>query len=239
MSPIAAILPHRVRSKLVRSGFLKGGPQSNVADRVLPLIARYKIKGDRGFYIECGAFDGVSSSNTIALERLGWRGLLVEPSPAAMSACKKNRNADANIFAGCALVADASVTEVSGDFDGSAMSSINAARSGTGRQQAVPARTLQSLLDENGVGNVDFFSLDVEGFELDVLRGLDFTKNAPMSILIEVYSKDRKAIEQYLAERGYAPPANISRFNATEFPLWDGTHNDYLFVHESAAQQLV
>jgi len=49
----------------------------------------------------------------------------------------------------------------------------------------VPARTLSSVLDEAGAPEIDFLSLDVEGFEPDVLRGLDLARHAPRWILVE------------------------------------------------------
>ena len=61
----------------------------------------------------------------------------------------------------------------------------------------VPARTLTSVLDEVGVQEVDFFSLDVEGYELNVLKGLDLKKYRPKYILVEVKSRDE--IDAYLS----------------------------------------
>ena len=55
----------------------------------------------------------------------------------------------------------------------------------------VPGRTLDSIIDEHAAGRqVDFFSLDVEGFELEVLKGLDLTKHAPKYLLIETSRLD-------------------------------------------------
>lgn len=49
----------------------------------------------------------------------------------------------------------------------------------------VPARTLTSILDEANASKIDFFSLDVEGFELNALQGLDFNKYRPEFMLVE------------------------------------------------------
>ena len=63
---------------------------------------------------------------------------------------------------------------------------------GDPRSVDVPARTLQSILDQLGVGRVDFFSLDVEGYEDQVLRGLDFTRVRPRYILAECVTPQQK-----------------------------------------------
>jgi hypothetical protein len=50
----------------------------------------------------------------------------------------------------------------------------------------VPARTLTSILDEASITNVDFLSLDVEGYEAPALEGLDLDRIRPALLLIEV-----------------------------------------------------
>ena len=93
----------------------------------------------------------------------------------------------------------------------------------------VPARTLTSLLDEHGITQVDFVNLDVEGYELEVLKGFDLEKWKPKYLMIEVYSKDQANIERYLEAHHYQNIRNMSDFNLQNNPLWDGSHNDYLF----------
>ena len=60
----------------------------------------------------------------------------------------------------------------------------------------VSARTLSSVLDEAGAAQVDFLSLDVEGYEPIVLRGIDFNRHSPQFLLIEARDEAaREAIE--------------------------------------------
>lgn len=225
---IAALLPRRLRQRMVMAGWLPRPVDVDVAVEVLHRLAERPISGGRGVYVEAGALDGVAWSNTLRLERLGWRGLLIEPSPPAFAACRRNRAAD-NIFENCALVGDPAVLTVRGDFDGAPMSSIEGSRRGKAAEVEVPARTLQALFDLHGLTAVDFVSLDVEGSELDALGGIDFSRCRPRALLVEVYERDRAAIEALLARHGYAPPVNLSRFTRAGHPFWDGTHNDFLF----------
>jgi hypothetical protein len=55
----------------------------------------FYLRKTGGFFIECGALDGETRSNTLYLERfLGWRGLLVEANPSNVEMLKKiNRKA--------------------------------------------------------------------------------------------------------------------------------------------------
>jgi FkbM family methyltransferase len=65
-------------------------------------------------------------------------------------------------------------------------------------QVRVPARTLTAVLDEAAPGReIDLLSLDVEGMEADVLRGLDFARYAPRFICVE--ARNRPAIEAVLS----------------------------------------
>ena len=66
-----------------------------------------------------------------------------------------------------------------------------------------PARTLSSILDEVHAPEVDLLSLDVEGYEAQVLAGLDLERHAPRFVLVEMrdIEADRGPIEAILGER--------------------------------------
>jgi FkbM family methyltransferase len=174
---------------------------------------------DGGFFVEAGANDGFEQSNTYWLERFrGWRGVLVEPIPELHREAVLERP-DAKVF-NCALV----------PFDhpggtvrmryGGLMSIVAGARGSEAadreyvqtafalgmedeREVDVPARTLSSILDEVDATDIDLLSLDVEGFEPDVLRGLDLNRHAPQFVIVEVHevSGGRARIEEILGGR--------------------------------------
>ena len=63
----------------------------------------------------------------------------------------------------------------------------------------VRGRALSSLIDECGLTRIDFLSLDVEGYEEHVLRGIDFTRHRPTFICVETLeAHHRSAVEQVL-----------------------------------------
>ncbi len=186
------------------------------------LAARLNIKN--GFFIEAGANDGLRQSNTLYFEKYyNWQGLLVEPVPRLAEACRRNRPR-------CAVEG---VALVPLDFEQShvdmrycdLMSQIKGAMDTEDEELAhvqlgcqvqqiethdlrVPARPLSSLLDEHGVEQVDLLSLDVEGFELQALQGIDFDRHRPRFMLIEV--RDPTEIENHLHPL-YEPVAEFSR----------------------------
>lgn len=217
--------------------WLEDGRQGRVDLKVLPYLKDI----ENGVFVEAGALDGLFMSNTKILEDLGWTGLLVEPSKKAAQQCRKNRNV---IVGHCALVSfDFKDENVMGDFLFDGESGVGA-WSSIGRryygyrvgdafhpmQTYVRARTLQSVLEKCKLNRVDFFSLDVEGYEMEVLKGVDLNKVDIKFILVEVNLSDYtlEAMDTYLAQFGYKNLGCLSGFTA-EMKDWDGKHNDYLY----------
>ena len=170
-----------------------------------------------GFFVEAGANDGLRQNNTYWFERFrGWRGILIEGVPELARACRRNRPASTVIEA--ALVSDAATTTVTmktaglmslvqGAF-GSVEDDADHVTKGA-KVQSLPdsavrtievrARTLTSIISEAAPSRWDLLSLDVEGYEVEVLRGLDLTRHAPRFMLIE--ARNVRAIDELLAAR--------------------------------------
>ena len=201
---------------------------------------------ENGFFIEVGAHDGIFQSNTLNLEEsLGWKGILIEPSLNAYLECIKNR--PKSICINLALTSFEQYKKkdfVFGDFNSSPMSSVAANRSGFSKFEnfknylsgitkkklrPVSTAPLQLIIDKIGIDKVDFLSLDVEGFEYEVLKGVNFNKCRPKYILIEVREIQKKNIFDLMLSLNYTFLENISNFNKSDFPKWDGTHQDYFF----------
>ena len=159
-----------------------------------------------GFFIEVGAHNGYAQSNTYYLERFrNWRGILVEPVPEQFRECVRERRRSRVVQ--CALVPMDYASDQIRIFSGSLVSNVegvwgqaeqqkrieyarHAEKEVSGEWIVVPARTLTSILEECSVESIDFFSLDVEGFELEVLQGLDFSRWRPEYILIEANHRE-------------------------------------------------
>ncbi len=183
-----------------------------------------------GFYIELGAFDGITQSNTYFFEKNRyWKGLLIEPSKKAYELCCKNR--PNNIIVNCCCVSNTyNDNKIFGDFNSSLMSSVNATRLKSDNLVDVKVMTLEKILDENNINiEIDFLSLDTEGYELPILQGLNLDKYRPKYLLIEIYNNDYNNILTYLQNKNYTLHSNFSNYNHIDFPSWDGTHNDFLF----------
>lgn len=187
----------------------------NIDLQLVAILGRQRA----GVFVEAGAFDGVQQSNTYFLERhLGWRGLLVEPDPDAAQRCKHNRSR--SIVEQYCLVADGcvapskrlrqaglmSVLEDESIDEAWAQAHVAQGRSIQGLTSQstidVPAVSLKVLLDRHGIRRVDFFSLDVEGYELEVLKGIDFAKVKFHNIFVECRRTNEREITELLAGHG-------------------------------------
>ena len=191
-------------------------------------------KKEKGFFIELGAHDGLTQSNTAFLEKTrNWTGILIEPSVSNYQKCIKNR--EKSIVVNCACVSNEYKEEfVKGDFsENSLMSSVGGKRRRRGNKCNVKAKTLENILDEHlKENNIDFLSLDTEGYELNILKGLNLQKYKPSYMLIEIYNFDYENILKFLNEFDYELVCNFSGYNKKDNPGWDGTHNDYLFKYK-------
>lgn len=214
--------------------------QGRIDIKILPYLQDIQ----NGFFVEAGALDGLFMSNTKTLEDLGWNGLLIEPSKKAVDLCKKNRKC---LVERCALVSKEYTKDtVMGDFvlDGEygigAWSSITrhaygqlADKTFNSFTTEVPATTLEKLLDKYDLKKVDLLSLDVEGYELEVLKGIDFNKVKITFILIEVNLRDYNLEDIDELLQGYERIACLSNFSKESNKGWDGSHQDYLYKCKS------
>ncbi len=165
----------------------------------------------QGFFVEAGANDGIAQSNTSGLETwAAWHGLLVEPVPALADRCRRNR--PKCLVETCALVSADYAAPTVELWDCNLMSLVKGSRSEDEEREhlrkgesyqgltstlvTAPARTLSALLDRHNVSTVDFLSLDLEGYELSALQGLDLGRHAPRFLLIE--AGDRPEIQRFL-----------------------------------------
>jgi FkbM family methyltransferase len=96
----------------------------------------------------------------------------------------------------------------------------------------VPVTTIDNLLKNSKIKEIDFLSLDVEGYEINALEGMRFKKYRPLAILVEVWVDKIFQIIDFFLEKKYFLINNFSRFNYLNNPNWSGKHQDFLFLRE-------
>lgn len=181
-----------------------------------------------GWFVEAGAYDGFQQSNSYYFARMkGWRGVLIEPLPQLAAICRQRR--PESLVVSCALGAPESeghnlqlrhaglmtmACGVLGDDEKERQRAAEglAVQGLPTSEQLVTAgiKTLTSVLDMTGTPpDFDLLSLDVEGSEVDVLRGLDFKRFRPKAICIEVRHENLAAV-QCLLQNHYEKPIHLT-----------------------------
>jgi len=170
-----------------------------------------------GTFVDIGGHDGVDGSNTLFFERFrGWNGICIEPAPSQYAKMVKNRSAECLNVALADFAGEAEFLEVTkgvhhmGGLTQDLRPNIReliAEREGSESQIVrVPVTTFGKLAAERNLRHVDYCSIDVEGAELRVLKGIDF-EFTDISV-ISVENPDQPAenfrrIRQFLGDRGY------------------------------------
>jgi FkbM family methyltransferase len=145
-------------------------------------------------YIEAGANDGVDGSRGIQFkDNSEYVGILIEPHPIIFNYCLNARKNDRTLCYNVALVPE-SHKECTIELQLHSMfHPMNSIKKSIGQSYSnaitVPARTLQSILDENNISEVDYFWLDVEGYEHEVLMGIDFNKTKFKHLEVECHAE--------------------------------------------------
>jgi FkbM family methyltransferase len=180
------------------------------------ILRRMFDKRATGFFIDVGAHHPKRFSNTFIFYKAGWRGINIEPNPAAIGLFNSSRPRDINIQAG---VSDVASGLTYFEFDDPALNSFDEALvtwrlANTPfkvvRRSIVAVERLDTLLARCLPPGqlVDFLSVDVEGFDLAVLRSNDWAVCRPRCVLIEALQSSiegalRSEANEFLQARGY------------------------------------
>jgi FkbM family methyltransferase len=213
---------HEVRQMLDRGySYTSQAGQDAVVDQIM--------RGKRGgTFVDVGGYDGVTGSNTLFLEQWrGWTGVLVEPVPSQLEKARLVRRCPCLGLAVAATDGEAEFleiaegyTQMSGlaeSYDQALLDQVRADPRHKERTLRVETRTLARILNENGLENPDFISLDIEGGEARALAEFPFERHRVGVWAIENNSAGPE-IGQIMAAHGYqlvefCGPDEIWRFS--------------------------
>jgi hypothetical protein len=156
-----------------------------------------------GFFVDVGSGHGTIGSNSKRLEQLGWKGICIDPFPVYM----EGRT--------CQVLKEVVFSEAGKDMTFRAAKGLAGLEDTLGswntKAKAAPAvqfttTTLDSILMRSGApGFIHFISLDIEGAELEALKGFSFDRYRVGAFAIEHNNEEpkRSDLKKLLESKGY------------------------------------
>jgi FkbM family methyltransferase len=152
-------------------------------------------------FLDIGANDGVTFSNTRALSDKGWGGVAVDASPAAFKKLWENYCDRPDTHCIYAAITDHDGVVTLHDSSDTLVSSLNAGAEQTWKHHGfewkpveVPAMTVATLYAKAGTDKFDFVNIDAEGHDLAILRQLNLE---PVKMLCIEYGQHKREIIEH------------------------------------------
>lgn len=174
---------------------------SYFADRQYALTQDLSRIG-KGFYVDVGAYDPESISNTRVFYKAGWRGINIDPSQVAIAKFERERPEDINLH--CAVSDQEGPITFYSFGQPSVYSTVDqqvaadyARRLGAEpRVETVAALSLATILDRHLAHGtaIDFLSVDAEGHDVQVLQSNDWNRHRPELVVAELHERDLEAV---------------------------------------------
>jgi FkbM family methyltransferase len=203
-------------------------------DRIYREIFGFKTTGT---FVEIGAYDGESCSNTSFLADLGWRGVYVEPVTEYAAICAKRHRANAVKVVNVAIGPEFGQKELS---IGGVLSSLDPRHIEAFRtiewakgyhkdvRRQVKVITPQDLFDFFAIRDFDLLVIDVEGYEWPIVEAIDFAIYRPTVAIIEVRDED----PQFSSEVRQDSVHVIEKLKASGYRIHWRDHGNVVFVRE-------
>ena len=178
--------------------YLKNSSQFN-EDKFLKKIFKNKPFGK---YLDLGCFHPIRDNNTYQLYRKGWRGINIDMNSLSIDLFNYFRPKDINLNIGLAKSKSEKKLYFTGDF--SPLNTIDANhlrflnKSFNLEKEKIKVRkiktqSINSVLNKYKYNKIDFLTIDLEGYEFEVLNNLNFNKYKINIICIEILSHNVKS----------------------------------------------
>ncbi|ADQ79284.1 methyltransferase FkbM family [Paludibacter propionicigenes WB4] len=176
----------------------------------------YFKKKDNGFFLDIGAYDGVSFSNSYFLEKeRGWAGICIEPNPVVFVQLKINRlSQNYNV---CISDTEGSVVfrkvvgyseMLSGILEFMDQKHIDRINDECAKYNSnfedirVESKNLNAILKSNNIRHIDYLSIDTEGAESTIIKSIDLNEINIEFLTIE-NNDSSDELRFYLKDKGY------------------------------------
>jgi len=230
-------------AKKMKSGLAERSGNRSYAqegeDRVLSSLF-FKLHGGThisdGFYVDVGAHHPYRFSNTCLFYKQGWTGINIDATPGSMDAFKRERPRDINLECGIGLKAGTLKFHV---FNEPALNTFdeNLAKARSNdvwhviKVVDVPVTPLSEILSRHlpHGKRMDFLTVDVEGFDLDVLQSNNWERYRPSVVLVETFG---------LSVEDLASDPVTRYLRSLDYVVYSKTVNSTFFVDKTIAAEI-
>jgi len=159
------------------------------------IINYYLCNIKNGFYVDVGCNEPIKRSNTFNLYIRGWRGINIDANKELIEKFRKIRKRDVSV---CSAISDTEEKVIFYEFEESALNTfdhnkfkMSKENSSLVKKREIVTERLDSILEKIRIGrNIDFLSIDVEGYDFKVLKSFNFEKYRPRLIVVELHDFD-------------------------------------------------
>jgi len=160
-----------------------------------------------GFYVDIGASHPIKFNNTYMFYVRGWNGINIDPNPTSKQAFDILRPRDINYTLGIANKTATMPFYMISDSMYSTFSKEEANESVLGGKTLdgvidIKVKKLKDVLAKEKIKEIDFMSVDTEGYDYEVLQSNDWSKYKPIVLCVECHA-DADKINDFLAKKGY------------------------------------
>ena len=185
---------------------------------------------NKGVFIDIGCHHPMINNNTYPLYKRGWNGINIDIDYSAIDSFNFLRSKDTNI--------EIAVSDTIGNSDlffyhnRAAKNTLSKEKGLDAKQiRSIKTTTLNKIIQESIYKDqkINFLTIDVEGFELNVLRGFDFKKYKPELVVLEL-------IQGGMTEFFHQNITNIQNSDIylymikQDYKLVNWIHDDLIFV---------
>lgn len=168
-----------------------------------------------GLYVDIGSWHPVKASNTYFFYLRGWKGICIDPNPELIDLYTKFRPKD--LFLNCALgdstenlnyymLSEKYTSMNTLDYDFIVKHQLE---NEIKEIKNIPVYNLEKVLEKHvsAADRLDFFDIDVEGYDLEVLKTNNWNRFRPKVIVIEtdisIHEDVKSPITEYLTQQKY------------------------------------
>ena len=192
-----------------------------------------------GFYLDIGCGHPIKNNNTYLLNKKGWRGINIDLDEENIDLFNSYRKKDVNL---ATAVSDKegetdlyfyhnksalnTISKVNADFQKAKVSAI----------KKIKTQTINKIIENSPFKDrkIDFFSVDVEGSELAILKNFDFTKYSPKVIVVEYLDLSLKELEiKNLNINNIIKSEIYKLIESNNYTLANVLHSDLVFINNN------